>query len=128
MGINMENTKTLNEGKVTKRCKVKCMKKQTKKVIDDYNAVYLKERNCLRDIFSGFLQIFAKFAKLNPREKSTGSQFAKLNPREKNFFFVFQIIKTYIFTLVSPSVNNDHVKIFYRISNNLTKDNIEREM
>ena len=89
MGMNMENTKTLNEGKVTKRCKVKCMKKQTKKVIDDYNAIYLKERNCLRDTFSRFLQFFAKFAKLNPREKSTGSQFANLHPREKKLFFRF---------------------------------------
>ena len=44
---------------------------------------YLKERNCLRDKFLRFLRIFAKFAKLSPCEKSTGSQFAKLNPREK---------------------------------------------
>ena len=43
---------------------------------------YPEERNCLRDKFSRFLRIFAKFAKLNSREKSTGSQFAKLNPRE----------------------------------------------
>ena len=41
---------------------------------------YLKERNCLRDKFSHFSQILAKFAKLNLREKSTGSQFAKSNP------------------------------------------------
>ena len=48
---------------------------------------YLKVRNYLRDKFS---RIFVKFAKLNPREKSTGSQFAKLNPREKKkLFFVF---------------------------------------
>ena len=42
---------------------------------------YLKERNCLRDKFSQFSRIFPKFAKLNPRKKSTGSQFVKLNPR-----------------------------------------------
>ena len=43
---------------------------------------YLTERNCLRDKFSQFSRIFPKFAKLNPREKSTGNQFAKSNPRE----------------------------------------------
>ena len=49
---------------------------------------YLKVRNCLRDKFS---RIFVKFAKLSPREKSTGGQFAKLNPREKkNCFSFFQ--------------------------------------
>ena len=47
----------------------------------DGNTNYLKERNCLRDKFSGFSRIFAKFAKLNPCEKSTGGQFAKLNPQ-----------------------------------------------
>ena len=44
---------------------------------------YLKERNCLRDKFSRFSRIFAKFTKLNLREKFNGSQFTKLNPREK---------------------------------------------
>ena len=44
--------------------------------------IYLKKRNCLQQKFLEFLQIFAKFAKLNPRKKSTGSQFAKLNPLE----------------------------------------------
>ena len=71
---------------------------------------YLKERNCLRDKLSRF---FAKFAKLNPHEKSTGSQFANLHPREKqNIFFLsfFRISKNYIFTLGSVSVNDDHVK------------------
>ena len=89
MGMNMENTKTLNEGKVTKRCKVKCMKKQTKKVIDDYNAIYLKERNCLRDTFSGFFQIFAKFAKLNPREKNFFFRFS--NYQNLHFYISFSI-------------------------------------
>ena len=41
------------------------------------------EENCLRGKFLRFSQIFARFEKLNPCEKSTGSQFAKLNPREK---------------------------------------------
>ena len=72
---------------------------------------YVKERNCLRDKFSQYLQIFTKFAKLNPREKSTGSQLAKLNPREKKFFFSFlRISKTYIFTLGSLLINDGHVK------------------
>ena len=72
---------------------------------------YLMERNCLRDKLSRLSRIFAKFAKLKPREKSTASQFAKLNPREKKFFFsFFRISKTYIFTLDFPSVNDDHVK------------------
>ena len=60
---------------------------------------YVKERNCLGDKFLRFSRIFAKFAKLNPREKSTGSQFAKLNLRE-----------TYIFTLGSLSINDGHVE------------------
>ena len=60
---------------------------------------YVKERNCLRDKFLRFSRIFAKFAKLNPHEKSTGSQFAKLNPRE-----------TYIFTLGSLPINDGQVK------------------
>ena len=69
---------------------------------------YLEEGTCFRDKFP---QIFAKFAKLNPREKSTGSQFIKLNPREKKFFFsFFRISKTYIFTLGSLSINDGHVK------------------
>ena len=42
---------------------------------------YLKERNCLRDKFSRFSQMFTKYAKLRPSEKSTDSQFAKLNPQ-----------------------------------------------
>ena len=50
-------------------------------------------RNCLRDKFS---RIFAKFAKLKPREKSTGSQFEKLNLCEKIFFSFFRVSKTYI--------------------------------
>ena len=45
------------------------------------------EKNCLQDKFSRFSRIFAKFAKLNPRENFTGSQFAKLNPRKKKYFF-----------------------------------------
>ena len=53
---------------------------------------------------------FAKFAKLNPREKSIGSQFAKLNPREKKFFLFFRISKTCIFTLGSLSVSDGRVK------------------
>ena len=65
--------------------------------------IYLKERNCLRDKFSRFLRIFAKFAKLNPREKSTCSQFAKLNSRDFLFFFS-RISKTFIFTLGSLSI------------------------
>ena len=44
--------------------------------------IYLKKRNCLQQNFLEFLQFFSKFAKLNPRKKSTGSQFAKLNPCE----------------------------------------------
>ena len=43
---------------------------------------YLKERNHLWDKFSRFSRILAKFAKLNPREKSSENQFAKINPRE----------------------------------------------
>ena len=43
---------------------------------------YLKERNYLWDKFSRFSRIMAKFAKLNPREKSSENQFAKINPRE----------------------------------------------
>ena len=57
--------------------------------VNEDPVVYLKEKNCLRDKFSRFSRIFPKFAKLNPHEKSTGSQFAKLNSREKNFFFRF---------------------------------------
>ena len=34
---------------------------------------YRKERNCLRDTFSRFSRVFVKLAKLNPREKPTGS-------------------------------------------------------
>ena len=51
--------------------------------------------------------------KLNPREKSTCSQFAKLNPHKILFFFffsIFRISETYIFTLGSLSINDDHVK------------------
>ena len=48
--------------------------------------IYLKDRNYLRDKCSLFPRIFAEFAKLNPREKPTGSQFAKLNPCEKKYF------------------------------------------
>ena len=77
--------------------------------------MYLKERNCLPDKFSRFWQIFANSAKLNPREKSTGSQFVKLNPREKKFFFsFFRISKAYIFTLGSLSIKNGHVKNILR--------------
>ena len=36
-----------------------------------------------------FSRIVAKFAKLNSREKSTGSQFVKSNQREKKLFFHF---------------------------------------
>ena len=61
---------------------------------------YLKERNYLRD----------KFAKINPRKKSTGSKFVKLNPRKKKFFSFFRISKTYVFTLGPLSVNDRHVK------------------
>ena len=43
---------------------------------------YLKERNHLWDKFSRISRILAKFAKLNPREKSSENQFAKINPRE----------------------------------------------
>ena len=80
----------------------------------------LKPRNCLWNKFSQFLQIFTKFAKLNPHEKSTGSQFVKLNPRwKKNYFFFSELARIYIFTLDSLSINDDHVKIlFYRVSNN----------
>ena len=66
------------------------------------------ERNYLQDKFSRFSRILAK---LNPREKFTGSQFAKLNPREKNIFSpFFRISKTYIFALDSLSINDGHVK------------------
>ena len=57
--------------------------------LSDLSLNYFKERNYLRDKFSRFSRIFAKFAKLNPREKSTGSQLAKLNLREKISFFIF---------------------------------------
>ena len=50
---------------------------------------YLKERNHLWDKFSRISRILAKFAKLNPREKSSENQFAKINPREFFYFFVF---------------------------------------
>ena len=43
---------------------------------------YLKERNHLWDKFSRISRILAKFAKLNPREKSSENQFTKINPRE----------------------------------------------
>ena len=44
---------------------------------------FLKEKNCLRDIF------LLSSRKKNCHKNFTGSQFAKLNPREKNFFFRF---------------------------------------
>ena len=60
---------------------------------------------------SRFWRIFAKFANLNLREKSTGGQFAKLNRREKKVFVsFFRISKTYIFTLGSLSINDGYVK------------------
>ena len=72
---------------------------------------YLKKKSCLRGKFSQFSRIFAKFAKLNPREKLSGSHFAKLNLREKKYFpFGFQNYKTYIFILGSLSINDGHVK------------------
>ena len=56
--------------------------------------MYLKERNCLRNKFSRFSRIWQK-----------------LNPHEKKYFFsFFRISKTYIFTLSSLSINDDHVK------------------
>ena len=57
--------------------------------LSDLSLNYFKERNYLRDEFSWFFRTFAKLAKLNPREKSTGSQLAKLNLREKISFFIF---------------------------------------
>ena len=73
---------------------------------------YLKGRNCLWNKFLQFLQIFAKFAKLNLHEKSNRSQFTKYNPcRKKIFFFSFlRISKTYTFTLGSLLINDGHVK------------------
>ena len=53
--------------------------------------MYLKERNHLWDKFSRFSRIFAKFAKLNPREKSSENQFAKINSRE--FIYLFLIFR-----------------------------------
>ena len=68
---------------------------------------YLKERTCLRYKLSRFSEIFTKFAKLNPRKKSTGTQFTKLNPREKKILFsFFRISKTYIFTLQSKYIKH----------------------
>ena len=71
--------------------------------------IYLNERICLRDKSSRFSRIFAKYAKLNPRKKSTGSQFAKLNPRKnkkkKNFFRFLELAK-----LTFLSMNDGHVK------------------
>ena len=78
-----------------------CNAKQNTSVLS-----YLKEGNCSQDKFSRFSRIFTKFAKLNPCEKSFGSQFAKLNLPDKFFFSFF----TYIFTLGSLSINNGHVK------------------
>ena len=65
----------------------------------------------MRDKFLQFSQIFAKFTKINPREKSTGSRLAKLNPCELFVVVVvFRISKTYIFTLGSLWINDGHAK------------------
>ena len=47
--------------------------------------ISFKERNHLWDKFSRFSD---KFAKLNPREKSSENQFAKINPRKFILFFL----------------------------------------
>ena len=85
---------------------------------------YLKERNFLQDKFLRFSGIFVKFA--------------KLNPPQKNFFSFFRISKTYISTLGSLSINDNHVKnilldnrelsliqiMLYEISKNLGKSSL----
>ena len=55
---------------------------------------FLKDRKCLRNKFSRFSRIFAKFTKLNPSEK---------------FFFVFQNQQKFLATL-DASINDDYVK------------------
>ena len=57
------------------------------KIVTPNQIIYLKERKSLRDKFLKISEIFDKLAKLNPSEKSTGSQFTKLNSRENASFF-----------------------------------------
>ena len=70
----------------------------------------IKWRSCLRDKFSQFSRIFAKFAKLNPRETFTGSQLVKLDRRKKYIYINFSLFRIHLTMIMS--------KIFYRISNN----------
>ena len=57
------------------------------KIVTPNQIIYLKERKSLRNKFLKISEIFDKLAKLNPSEKSTGSQFTKLNSRENASFF-----------------------------------------
>ena len=88
--------------------KTLCSKGFTSNLRDILKWTYLKERNCLRNKFSRVLRIFGKFDKLNPRQKSTGSQFVG---NVFGFccccccFFSF-----FSFTLGSLSINDGHVK------------------
>ena len=87
-------------------------------ILDYYYAtkLYLKEKNFLRDKFLRFSRFFAKFV--------------RLSPRRKNFFFVFrkQNLHFYIVHKVLYQLTMVMSKIFYRISNNLSRDGIERKM
>ena len=84
------------------------------KIVTPSQIIYLKERKSLRDKFLKISKIFDKFAKLNPSEKSTGSQFTKLNPRENASFFRISKFLHSVFYKLTMVMS----KIFYRISNN----------
>ena len=84
------------------------------KIVTPSQIIYLKERNSLRDKFLKISKIFDKFAKLNPSEKSTGSQFTKLNQRENASFFRISKFLHSVFYKLTMVMS----KIFYRISNN----------
>lgn len=58
-------------------------RRYSKSKMNHWNSIeYLKEKSCLREELSRVSRIFARFTKLNPREKCTSSQFAKSNPHE----------------------------------------------
>ena len=77
---------------------------------------YLKERNCLRDKVSRFSRIFAKFAKLNPREKFTVSQFSKKKINDGHVKNILQDIKeSRIKSFISKQCYFKYRKIWARV-------------
>ena len=88
---------------------------------------YLKKENCLRDKFSQYSRIFFQICEIKSSRKIQQQPIHEIKSTRKKTFFRFSELAKLTFLhqfLHQPTMLMS--KIFYRISTNINKDNIER--